>query len=311
MGIKRRAASAGQFYPRFKRDLLQTINDCYSDSVFGPGTELKIAPSDSTQGSLKRKVLGVISPHAGYVYSGSAAAFSFQELFREGLPDTLIILGTQHTGYHNIATMTSGEWETPLGNIPVDSEIANALVEGKSPIIVDDSAFNGFPHGREHNIEVQLPFVKHAALLAKKEIRIVPIKVGAMDSDVLEKLGLKIATIIQQNTSKDIALLASSDMTHFGPKSPYEPQQEIQEKQILRDQKVIDAFEKMDWQETFKYAQQTTVCGPQTISTLMITAMKLGYKTGKSLKYYNSFQKTGEQTPCEYSVGYLSGFISV
>ncbi len=310
MGIKRRAASAGQFYPRFKRDLLQTIKTCYLDSNFGPGTELEIAPKDLTQGPHKRRVLGVISPHAGYVYSGSAAAFSFQELLREGVPDTLIILGTQHTGYHKVATMTSGEWETPLGDILVDTELSAALVDGKSPIVVDDSAFNGFPHGREHNIEVQLPFVKHAALRAKKEIKVVPIKVGAMDSDTLEQIGSRIADVIQQNASKDIAILASSDMTHFQPRTPFEPFQEIQEMQTLRDQKVIDAFEKMDWQETYKHAQQTTVCGPQTISVLMITALKLGYKTGKKLKYYNSFQKTGEQTPCEYSVGYFSGAIS-
>ncbi|MHA1610645.1 MAG: AmmeMemoRadiSam system protein B [Promethearchaeota archaeon] len=311
MGIKRRAASAGQFYPRFKRDLLQTINDCYLDSNFGPGAELKIASKDPTQESNKRKVLGVISPHAGYVYSGSAAAFSFQELFREGLPDTLIILGTQHTGYHEVATMASGVWETPLGDISVDVDLSLALVDGKSPIIVDDSAFNGFPHGREHNIEVQLPFVKHAALCAKKEIKIVPIKIGAMDSDTLDRIGSRIADVIQQNASKDIAIIASSDMTHFGPRTPFEPFQEIQENQTLRDQKVIDAFEKMDWQETYKYAKQTTVCGPQTISTLMITALNLGYKNGKKLKYYNSFQKTGEQTPCEYSVGYFSGAISL
>ena len=314
LGIKRRAASAGQFYPRFKSELIQTINDCYLDSVFGPGNELKICPKDPTQGPSKRRVLGVISPHAGYIYSGSAAAFSFQELFREGVPDSLIILGTQHTGYHKIATMTSGEWETPLGNISVDTELSTALVEGKSPIIVDDAAFNGFPHGREHNIEVQLPFVKHAALRAKKAIQIVPIKVGAMDPDILEKLGTWIANVIQQNSvesTKDIAILASSDMTHFQPRSPYKPQQEIQENQTQRDQNVINAFEKMDWQETYKYAQQTTVCGPQTISTLMIAAMKLGYKTGKKLKYYNSFQKMGEQTPCEYSVGYFSGAISL
>ncbi|MHA1520600.1 MAG: AmmeMemoRadiSam system protein B [Promethearchaeota archaeon] len=308
MGIKRRASFAGQFYPRFKRELIQTINDCYSDSVFGPGTELKIYQRESNQ---RRMVLGAISPHAGYVYSGSATAFSFQELFREGVPDTLIILGTQHTGYHKIATMTSGEWETPLGNIPIDTEISDALLEGKSPIIADDAAFNGFPHGREHNIEVQLPFVKHAALLAKKEIKIVPIKVGAMDSGKLEKLGTGIATVIQQNSSKDIALIASSDMTHLGPQSPFEPKQEIQEKQTQRDQKVITAFERMDWQETYKYAQQTTVCGPQTITTLMITALKLGYNTGKKLQYYNSFQKMGEQIPCEYSVGYFSGAISL
>ena len=310
MGIKRQAASAGKFYPRFKRDLLQTINDCYLDSIFGPGAELKIAPKDPTQGSYKRKVLGVISPHAGYVYSGSAAASSFQELFREGVPDTLIMLGTQHTGYHEVATMTSCEWETPLGNILVDTELSAALVDGKSPIIVDDSAFNGYPHGREHNIEVQLPFVKHAALLAKKEIKIVPIKIGAMDPNRLLEVGLNIAKAIRQSELKDIAVIASSDLEHYSPNNPRNPKKEIEEVQKARDMGVIEAFKLNDWKMTYEKARHTSACGPQTIATLLIIGKELGYTKAKALKYYTSFEKRHEATPCDYSVGYFSGIIT-
>ena len=98
-------------------------------------------------------------------------------------------------------------------------------------------------------------------------------------------------------------------MTHYQPRTPLSPKKEIEEVQIERDRKVISAFEKFDWDETYKYAKQTTVCGPQTIFTLMITASKLGYTQAKALKYYNSFQKMGEHSPCDYSVGYFSGII--
>ncbi|MCF2141522.1 MAG: AmmeMemoRadiSam system protein B [Candidatus Lokiarchaeota archaeon] len=306
MVLIRQPSAAGQFYARFKKELLNSIKKCFNDKYFGPGSALTVGNSPKDQ---QRKVIGAICPHAGYVYSGPAAAFSYQAVFKERLPDTIIILGTQHTGYYKIATMKQGKWKTPLGSIAIDNELVNDLLGSDSEIIEDDAAFNGFPHGREHNIEVQIPFIQYAALLAKREVKIVPIKIGNMNPIILEKVGETIAKAIQKNNSKDIAIIASSDMTHYQPRSPLTPKKEIDEVQVERDRKVISAFEKFDWDETYKYAKQTTVCGPQTIFTLMITASKLGYTQATALKYYNSFQKMGEHSPCDYSVGYFSGII--
>ena len=305
MTLTRKPAVAGTFYPRLEKDILNLIDESFLDEKFGIGKELVI--KNTKDG--KRKVLGGISPHAGYVYSASCAVHTIQEIFREGAPDTIIILGTQHTGYYKIGLMKEGVWETPLGEMKIDSVISSELLKESSSIIEDDSAFNGFPHGREHNIEVQLPLIQYAAKKAKKEIEIVPIKVGRMEKDVLQELGKAIAIVIKKNQNKDIAIIASSDMTHYQPRDPHNPETEIKTIQKDRDQAVIDAFEEFSWEKTLTKANETSVCGPQTIAILMIAAKELGYNSAKALKYYTSFEKMGSRTPCDYSVGYFSGII--
>ncbi len=305
MTLTRKPAVAGTFYPRFEKDIINLIDKSFLDEKFGIGKEIVI---ENTKDG-KRKVLGGISPHAGYVYSAPCAIHTIQAIFREGAPDTIIILGTQHTGYNKIGIMKAGIWQTPLGELEVDSVVSAELLKESSNIAEDDSAFNGFPHGREHNIEVQLPLIQYAAKKAKKEIKIVPIKVGRMEKNVLQELGKAIAIVIKKNQNKDIAIIASSDMTHFQPRNPHNPEYEIKSIQKISDQAVIDAFEEFDWEKTLIKANETTVCGPQTITTLMIAAKELGYKSAKALKYYTSFEKMGSRTPCDYSVGYFSGII--
>ena len=305
MTLTRKPAVAGTFYPRLEKDIINLIEESFLDEQFGIGKEFII---ENTKDG-KRKVLGGICPHAGYVYSASCAIHTIQEIFREGAPDTFIILGTQHTGYYNIGIMTDGIWKTPLGDMKIDSVVSSDLLKESTNIIEDDSAFNGFPHGREHNIEVQLPLIQYAAKKAKKEINFVPIKVGRMEKNVLQDLGKAIANVIKKNQNKDIAIIASSDMTHYQPRNPHNPEFEIKNNQKNRDQAVIDAFKEFDWEKTLTKANETTICGPQTITTLMIAAKELGYNSAKDLKYYTSFEKMGSRTPCDYSVGYFSGII--
>ncbi|MHA1473772.1 MAG: AmmeMemoRadiSam system protein B [Promethearchaeota archaeon] len=305
MTLTRKPAVAGTFYPRFEKDIVNLIDKSFLDEKFGIGKKFVI--ENKKDG--KRKVLGGISPHAGYVYSAPCAIHTIQEIFREGAPDTIIILGTQHTGYDKIGLMKAGMWKTPLGDLEIDSAVSSELLKESSNIIEDDSAFFGFPHHREHNIEVQLPLIQYAAKNAKKEIKIVPIKVGRMEKNVLQELGKAIANVIKKNQNKDIAIIASSDMTHYQPRDPHNPDTEIKSIQKNRDQAVIDAFEEFNWEKTLTKANETSVCGPQTITTLMIAAKELGYKSAKELKYYTSYEKMGSRTPCDYSVGYFSGII--
>lgn len=301
----RKASVAGSFYPRLKEELLELIHDVFTNSEFGLGSDFKIGPKSTTS----RNTLGGVVPHAGYIYSASAAAHTLQAVFGEAIPDTVIILGTTHTGVGDIATMKEGVWETPLGNINVDSELSKILIDEKI-IVADDSAFIGFPHGREHNIEVQIPLIQYISQKADKSVKIVPITIGQMKSDQLVKLATKIAEGIKKfQGKKDIVVLASSDMTHHGPKDPNHPAKDI-EWQRTKDKAVMDAFQAFDWKRTLEMAQQTTVCGPQCIVTLMLIAQNLGYQKSKLLKYYTSFEKMGSNPPCDYSVGYFSGIIS-
>jgi hypothetical protein len=308
MGITRKPAAAGRFYPRFKPEVQALIDEAFLDSTFGPGNPLKIGDKEKKG---ERMVLGGISPHAGYVYSGSGTAHTIQAIFEEGAPDTVIILGNQHTGYHDIGLMKEGDWETPLGRIPIDTPLANDILKNCPEVKDDDAAFNGFPHGREHNIEVQIPFIQYAAEKANKPIKIVTIKIGAMNEGILDKLGKNLAKTIQDyHGKKDIAIIASSDMTHYEPRNPMKSKPEIFDVQHKKDGAVIDAFKKYDIKATFANASDTTVCGPQTIATLMTIGKALGYPNTKALKYYTSFEKMGQEEPCEYSVGYFSGIIT-
>ena len=294
----RKAAVAGSFYPYNEARLIQTIEESFLDSNFGPG---KFVPnSNPTQ---IRSVLGGICPHAGYVYSGSAALHTIKALFEEKCPDTVIILGTQHTGYRGISLMKDGAWETPLGQIPIDSIIANSILSKSNLIKEDNNAFSGH-HGREYNIEVQLPLIKYAAGLYEKDIQIVPIKIGDMNLQHLEEVGKGISEAIK-SAAKDIVVISSSDMTHKQPSNYYQPAEDLKD-MYNRDKAVFDSMIQYNWEETFENALKTTVCGPQTIVTGMIICKELGATNAKVLKYYTSYEKMGGTGPCEYSVGYLS-----
>lgn len=293
MKIIRKAIVAGSFYPRYKPDLLNILEDSFTNKEFGPGEVPKSLNQE------QRSIIGGVSPHAGYIYSGCCAAFTYLNLFKERIPDTVILLGTDHIGYGKVGLMKEGEWETPLGNLSIDDNLSNKILEISNTIIEDESAFIGHPYGREHNIEVQLPFIKYCA--QDKDVRILPIKVAVKEFNLLDKISTEIASIIK-SYSKDVVIVASSDMTHKEI-SNIEELNKFKE----RDQKVIDAFIEFNPEKTLKTASSTTVCGSQTITTLMLICKKLNMSKGKLLKYYTSSEKTGNYSG--YCVGYFSGII--
>ncbi len=296
----RKPAVAGGFYPRFKDELKSSIDNCFLDKNFGPGKALEIGTST------ERTIFGGISPHAGYTYSGPATAITIHNLCSEGAPDTVIILGTQHTGYYNVGIMESGMWETPFGKIQIDDDLAKSILNESSIITQDESAFLGFPHGREHNIEVQLPFIQYISMKAKKEIKFIPIKIGAMDFEKIKEIGEKIGrSVKKQSDTKDIVIIASSDMTHKSPKNFSKPKKDLED-MLKADELVMNSIKTYNESETLKNAKKTSVCGPQTISTAMCACREIGASKAEILKYYNSYEKMGGKGPCEYSVGYLS-----
>ena len=153
MTLTRKPAVAGTFYPRLEKDIINLIDQSFLDEKFGIGKEFII---ENTKDG-KRKVLGGICPHAGYVYSAPCAIHTIQEIFREGAPDTIIVLGTQHTGYYKIGLMKVGIWKTPLGELEVDSDVSTELIK-ESPNIVEDDAPKPQAWLRSvDHIEVQLP----------------------------------------------------------------------------------------------------------------------------------------------------------
>ena len=128
----RKPAVAGQFYDAGQTSLQQTIEECFLDER-GPKTLPKISENN-------KDIKGIIVPHAGYIYSGAIAAHAYHTLSENGFADTFIILGPNHTGIGSgIAVMTQGTWETPLGNVSINTEIAPVTFQLRlavSPIFI-------------------------------------------------------------------------------------------------------------------------------------------------------------------------------
>jgi AmmeMemoRadiSam system protein B len=300
MVLKRKTSVAGSFYPRYKPDLIEIIEQSFLDKNFGVGKSFKCENLE------RRSIYGGVSPHAGYIYSGACASHTYFNLFKEKIPDSVIVLGTTHTGYRRNALLDEGTWETPLGDMEIDSELANIIVKNSKKIIADQAAYVGFPHGREHNIEVQLPFIMYCSNTKSK---LVPITIGSMNFIDLKEIAVDIANSIKE-INKDIIIIASSDMTHKQPRNIMNPKADIDEMK-RGDQKVIDSFRENKPESVFNNATSTTVCGPQTITTLILICNNLDVKTPEILKYYTSYDKGGGTGPCEYSVGYFSGIMKI
>ncbi len=290
--VIRKASHAGSWYPKNREDLNRELEYCFSESEFGPGSLPETLNQDT------RTIIGGVSPHAGYAFSGRCAAHTYLNLFKEKIPDTIIVLGTDHVGYGKVALLADGQWETPLGNLQIDSDIANGILDISNTIVEDRSAFTGFME-QEHNIEIQLPFIKYCS--KSKDVKILTIKIGGRkDYEVYEQISTDISSVIK-SSNKDIVIVASSDMSH---KNITSKQQLIDFKKV--DQDVIDAFVALDPEKTLLNALKTTVCGAQTITTLMLTCMKLDATKGELLKYYTSSDIRGEYGYC---VGYFSGIL--
>jgi AmmeMemoRadiSam system protein B len=304
--IERKAFFAGHWYSHNKEDLINDLERHFKNNVFGPGKLPIIQHKDS------RTIIGGVSPHAGYAYSGPCAAYTYLNLFNERVPDTIVILGTHHHYYSKVGLMEKGEWKTPLGNLKVDHELATSILDNAKIIVEDTSAFLNY---QEHNIEIQLPFIKYCA--GENEVRILPIKItNQISRKEMEVIANEISTAIDK-ANKDIVIVASSDMSHY---DIYNEMQMETQKKI--DNSVIDQFlafkpenilspENIISQEDygqFRADQRgPSICGRQTIATLISIGKDLKVTQSKLLKYYTS--KDISPGGGTWTVGYFSGII--
>lgn len=224
----------------------------------------------------KEKVIGLIAPHAGYMYSGSTAGAVYSRIKPA---QTFIILCPNHTGYGKpYAIMTKGHWETPLGDIPIDFQLSNQLLTSSKYLQEDYLA-----HLYEHSIEVQLPFLQ---VMFKEELfEIVPICISHYRDADYKALGLEIGKGLQ-NISKKVVIIASSDMTH------YESNDDVRKK----DKIAIDAILKLDPDLLLKEIQtyHITMCGYIPAVIMLTAAKELGAKEAKLINYTTSGESTGD-----------------
>jgi AmmeMemoRadiSam system protein B len=271
----RRPAVAGIFYPRDPFELNQAIERSFKDQRFGPN---KLPPSGS-----KRRIYGIVSPHAGYLYSSAVAANGFYEVSSMEFDD-VVMIGPNHYGIGTgAAIMNTGLWETPLGQVEINHELSSVISKNSEIIDLDD-----FAHSKDHCLEVQLPFVQYI----KKKFRIVPIILIMQDRQTAEDIGRSIAqSIINTKT----LLIASSDFTH------YESNSEAHRK----DMELIKAILSLDILKFYTTLERENVsaCGYGAIASIMTAAKNLGATKGELLKYATSGDIIGDTNTV---VGYSS-----
>lgn len=285
----RKPAAAGQFYDASDINLIQTLKESFLDSR-GPRTLPEIKKGN-------KDIKGVVVPHAGYIYSGAIAAHSYHTIAGNGFADTFIILGPNHTGMGSgVSVMTEGAWETPLGEAPINNELAELLCT--SMIDKDEKA-----HLYEHSIEVQIPFLQYSA--NDKAFDFVPICMGTQDYYTSIKVGEIIAEAIKR-INKKIIIVASSDFTHagFNYMSMPPPGMRVDQYAEKQDQIVIEEILRLDPKGVIDAVQQKNIsmCGYGPVAA-MITAAKIqGAKTAELLKYSTSY----DVQPSDSCVGYGS-----
>lgn len=273
----RRPAVAGYFYPASTEELSKLLRSLFLHGL-GPG---KLPPAPPAEG-----LLGIVSPHAGYEYSGPVAAHGYY-LASGTSVDTVVVLGPNHHGIGSgVAASESDSWETPLGSVEVDRELASGIVRLSSIVDFDDMA-----HWKEHSIEVQVPFLQFSMTPG---FRIVPISMLMQDELTAIEVGDAIARAAQE-LGRRVLLVASTDLTH------YEPHDEAQRKDGI----AIDAMRTMDISELYRVVEgkHISMCGYGAVAAVIAAAKRMGASRVELLKYATSGDTTGDMTAV---VGYGS-----
>jgi len=289
VGMTRLAAVAGQFYPGTATQLTHQLKECFLDAR-GCGQ----IPS---LGSPTKHVKGVIVPHAGYIYSGAIASHSYCAIAEDGFADTFLILGPNHTGSGSgVAVMTEGSWQTPLGNIPINSELALALHTGI--IDADQTA-----HLYEHSIEVQLPFLQFLA--NNRSFDFVPLCMMMQDLQTAQEVGMILVQAIK-HSKKKVVIIASTDFSHAGFNYRSMPPEgmRVDEYAKTQDHFALDKIVNLDPAGLINTVEekQITMCGYGPVASMLVAAQALGATKAELLKYGTSY----EVQPSTSCVGYGS-----
>lgn len=261
----REPAVAGQFYPASAQAIRKQI-----ESFIDKKAE-------------KADAIACILPHAGYIYSGRVAA---DTVSRINIKDKIILLGPNHTGFGTaFSIMTEGIWQTPLGQVKIDSELANKILKNSKHLEADTLA-----HAYEHSLEVELPFLQYF----KDKFEIVPIAFLSDNVKSLKEVGQEIAAVLSEPEIKSRAMIvASSDMTHYEPA-------DIAHK---KDNEAIQAILDLDENKLMDRIRDLNIsmCGYAPAIVMLSAAKALGAKSGKLIRYQTSGDVTGDN---ESVVGY-------
>ena len=253
----RRPFVAGQFYPGGREALRREIE--------------RLAPP----AAVRRKALAVVSPHAGYLYSGPVAGAVFAAT---PVPGVVVLLGPAHGDIGPMfAVSRRGRWQTPLGESPVDGALADRVAAACALVEEDDGA-----HLREHSLEVQLPFIQ----FFRPDAAIVPLCVSyAAGYAELEALGRALAGAVRED-GREVLIVASTDMSH------YVSQKTAERQDLLAVRKVLD-LDPAGLFETVT-AERISMCGFQPTTAALVAALGLGATGAELVRYETSGRASGD-----------------
>lgn len=253
---QRRPSVAGSFYPADREELRGMLKDM---------TEAK---------ARKVPAIGVISPHAGYIYSGRGAGIIFS---RVEIPEDVIVLAPNHRGVGaDVALWAEGSWLTPLGEVKVNTELGKMIAAESDLVEIDESA-----HKNEHSLEVQLPFIQHF----KPDFSLVPLCLLRMSYEDCEELGEAIASAAKQ-WGKPVLIVASSDMSHYLSADAAK----------RNDNMALEKILNLDARGLYNtvYENNISMCGFIPASVMLVAARSLGAKAAELIDYRNSGDVTGD-----------------
>ena len=253
---------AGAFYPADENNLKVMVNSLLYRSGNRP---------------VSGRLIAIISPHAGYEFSGSTAAYAYRHLSELNI-NTVILIGPSHYATFNGASVyAKGSMKTPLGKIKIDEKIANSLLNEKAFVSFYPGAFD-----KEHSLEVQLPFLQQTL----KDFKIVPILIGSPAQETFDHLTEKLAEVLGKN--EKAIIVASTDLSHY---HDYDTA-------VKMDKKIIDAVERMSIEDVERYLMtgEGEMCGGYPVIFTMAVAKRLGATNGVLYRYANSGDITNDKS---------------
>ena len=272
----RRSVIAGRWYPGTRQSLTHMIDDYLSH------VEQPLVPGE---------LIGLISPHAGYAYSGQTAAYAYHQLEGQQV-DTVVLIGPSHRAWvGDYAVNTEDAFETPLGLVPLDREFIADL----DALVGLQAVYND----AEHSLEIQLPFLQRQL----GDLSLVPIMMSSDDPAVARRLAAALVEVISQRAGRGerVLLAASSDLHHI------ENYAEV----ARRDQAVIDALTAYDLETLTALFMdpRCSVCGRIPILSVLHASKALGAGAARVLYHTNSGDVTGQRGRGQYTVGYMAAAV--
>ena len=272
----RKPVVAGSFYGGSQAGLQKQIENCFKHTL-GPGT-LPGAPKTG-----ERHIIGLVSPHAGYQYSGPVASHGFLQLATELKPRTVVILGPNHSGMGAVVAISNEDsWQTPLGDVELDKDTGASIISASRWAEWDDLA-----HSQEHSIEVQLPFLQY---VYKDGFKVIPIAMMGQNLEISQDLGNAIATALKD---KNGIIIASSDFSHY----------EMRDSASKKDHIAIESILALNPEQLREVVNRydISMCGPGPVMTMLFACKKLGANNARLLRYATSGDITGDSQVVGYA----------